>query len=166
MRRRLSRPRRGVPENCAGRLGPDRVGWRSRPFRQPGVGTIAQADAPTRLTGAARSNAVGSSLPAAHRVGSSPHRTRPSVGRSRASLGSAGHAPLFASHLGKCRLTIARRPRATSMRPSSLSSAIARWAVPTATVLATASSATVGSWSPGWRRPTRMSSRIASAICS
>ena len=53
--------------------------------------------------------------------------------------------------------TVARRPRVTSIRRSSLSNAIARCAVPTATVWARASSATVGSWSPGWSRPARMS---------
>lgn len=41
--------------------------------------------------------------------------------------------------------TVARRPRVTSMKPSSFSSVIARCAVPTATVWAAASSATVGS---------------------
>jgi hypothetical protein len=61
---------------------------------------------------------------------------------------------------------VARRPRVTSISPSSLSSAIARWAVPTATVCADASSVTVGSWSPGLSWPSWILSRRAAAMVS
>lgn len=66
----------------------------------------------------------------------------------------------------EARRTTARRPRDTLTRPSAFSAASARWAVPTATVLATAISATVGSSAPGCRAPERICPRSASAMSS
>jgi hypothetical protein len=63
-------------------------------------------------------------------------------------------------------LTTARRPRATTMRPSPARTEKARWAVPTATECVEASSTIVSSRSPGCRSPFRIWARSCAAMTS